>query len=533
MRRPPTLFVGVLPLLRTTWPIEARRTAAWVAGLAALSVSSILAFTLVYDDPESRATLAATVGTNPALSMLFGPARDLLTEDGFNAWRSGALGPFVAGLMAIFVVVRNSRADEDSGQAELLASAVMGRHARLLNAITLAWVASLAAGLVSWVATVAAGGGVLNSLLLSATFTVSGFVFAAVAAIAAQIGSDARSATTLSVVVIGGLYLLRGYLDASQAADWTSWLTPFGWFERVRPSSQNDPLPLLLALGLAVTLVVVAVLLHRRRDYGQGLVPPRRGPARAGLDATLPGFVTKLNAATVVAWWAGFVILGVVLGNLSTSIGGVLSDNPLVSGIIASGATSEDELVFCFVATILSLLGMTAAVFGIQIADKLYTEETAYRVEPLLATAVRRREHFAIYVTVALIGPALALTTGGAAVALLASTADQAISGRDVCAQAVLTIPAMWLLITIALAAVGSWPRVRAIGWFGVVLAFALTILGPMFELDDAVLAASPFWHVPDASAATLEWSGLVGLCGLTATLVLVGFIGYRRRDIA
>lgn len=33
--------------------------------------------------------------------------------------------------MAIFTVVRNSRADEDSGQAELVASGVVGRLTRL------------------------------------------------------------------------------------------------------------------------------------------------------------------------------------------------------------------------------------------------------------------------------------------------------------------------------------------------------------------------------------------------------------------
>ncbi|MDO5677133.1 MAG: hypothetical protein Q4G35_06455 [Propionibacteriaceae bacterium] len=39
--------------------------------------------------------------------------------------------------MSIFIVVRNSRAQEDSGQAELLASGVMGRHTRLLVAVAL------------------------------------------------------------------------------------------------------------------------------------------------------------------------------------------------------------------------------------------------------------------------------------------------------------------------------------------------------------------------------------------------------------
>jgi hypothetical protein len=54
----------------------------------------------------------------------------------------------------------------------------------------LAVMASIALGAVSWLITIACGGGV-NSLFLSATFTASGLMFAGVAGITAQIGSDA------------------------------------------------------------------------------------------------------------------------------------------------------------------------------------------------------------------------------------------------------------------------------------------------------------------------------------------------------
>ena len=122
---------GARPLLRAALKQDARNIAPWIALITALSASSIIAYDLVFPDLRSRAELAATLGANPALSLIFGPARDLMTADGFNAWRAGALGGFFAALMAILIVVRNSRADEDSGQAELLASGVMGRQTRL------------------------------------------------------------------------------------------------------------------------------------------------------------------------------------------------------------------------------------------------------------------------------------------------------------------------------------------------------------------------------------------------------------------
>ena len=129
---------GTRPLLKVALKQDVRNIAPWVVLITALSASSVLAYAWVFPDQASRRQLAATLGTNPALSLIFGPARDLSTADGFNAWRAGALGAFFAGLMAVLIVVRNSRADEDSGQAELLASGVMGRQTRLVTAMAVA-----------------------------------------------------------------------------------------------------------------------------------------------------------------------------------------------------------------------------------------------------------------------------------------------------------------------------------------------------------------------------------------------------------
>ncbi|WP_433379502.1 hypothetical protein ACQPZX_13600 [Actinoplanes sp. CA-142083] len=260
-----------------------------------MSASSVLGYAWVFPDLDDRRELAATLGANPALSLIFGPARDLLTADGFNAWRAGGLGAFFAALMAIFIVVRNSRADEDSGQAELLASGVMGRQTRLAAALIMATLASIVLGIVSWLITVACGGGWLSSLALSATFTASGLIFAGVAGIAAQIGSDARTANSIAVATLGIAYIVRGYFGASEASAWTAWLTPFGWLEQVRPATGNNPWPLLPALALAIVPAAVALVLHARRDFGLGMIAPRRGPARGGWVAGVWGLAVRIN----------------------------------------------------------------------------------------------------------------------------------------------------------------------------------------------------------------------------------------------
>ena len=525
-------LVGVRPLLKVSLHQDIRNIGPWVVLISALSASSVLGYNWVFPEQAERAELAMTVGANPALSLIFGPARDLMTADGFNAWRAGMLGAFFAGIMAILIITRNTRAQEDSGQAELLASGVMSRPTRLATALAMAAIASVALFVVASILTVIFGGDPVNSMMLAATFTLSGLIWAGLAAIAAQLGSDARSASSISIAVIGAFFVGRGYIDASQAPEWMVWLTPFGWLEQVQPASGHNPWPLLLALAVAVILAGIGFALQSRRDFGMGLLPPRPGPARGGWVGHPGGLTLRLNLGSVISWTVAFAVLGVVFGVLATSVGEVLAANPMVGRALAAGAVSPSELAFAFLVTILSLVGIIAAVYGVQIVMRVYAEEINDRVDPLLAGSLSRPRFLAATALIAFVGPALAVLVGGTVIGFVAAASEPNIIATDVIRQSLATIPAVWTLTALSLAVVGAAPRVRLIGWMGVVAAFALTILGPLFNLWDWILGISPFWHVPNVASADPDWLGLLWISLVTLAFIAVGFAGFRRRDI-
>ena len=524
-------MTGGRALLPVALHQDARNIAPWVALISVLSASSVLGYRLVFTDPAEAVALGRTVAANPALALIFGPARDLMTAEGFNTWRAGMLGAFFAGLMAILIVVRNSRADEDSGQAELLASSVMSRPTRLGVAVAMAVIAATLLGLLSWVLTMVFGGDPTDTLFLSLTFAASALMFAGLAAVTAQVGSDARSASTLAIGILGSLFVLRGYIDAVDSPEWATWVTPFGWLEHVAPATENNPWPLLLALTTFVALMAYAFWLQARRDFGQGLIAPKRGPARGGWESTLPGLVTRLNAGSLITWLLAFVVLGFVFGFVATAVGEVLQANPAMAQALAGGAVTEADLTAQFLSTVLSLAGIIAAISGVQVAMRIYAEERNDRVDPLLAGSVTRPAYFSANAVLALAGSALALLIAGSVIATLAS--DQADLGwGQVFGQAAATIPATWVLVALALAAIGARPEVRLVGWLGLVASFALTILGPLFRIWDWILGISPFWHVPNVTAAAPDWSGMAWLALALAVLTAIGFVGFRRRDI-
>lgn len=525
-------LTGTGPLLRASLRHDGVRFAPWIAIATALSASSVLGYPWLFPDPQERAALAVAVGANPALGIIFGPAFDLATVDGFNAWRSLALAGFFTALGSILTVIRATRGQEDSGQAELLASGVLGRGSRLLSGVGLALIGSLAVGVVAGVVTGLCGGGWQSSMLLGATFTGSGWMFAGVAAVTAQLGADSRTAGSLAVGTLGILYLLRGIAYSLDAPAWTVRVNPLGWMTETRPATADQWWPLLYAATFTALCLAVASALHARRDFGQAVIAPRPGPYRGRLR-TPWSLVVRLNRGAVVAWTAAFAVLGMVFGYFTTSIQDVLAKDSAVAAILAAGATTPEDLTSAFIVTILGLVGIIAAISGVQIMLRVRTEEMEDRVEPLLAGALHRTRYYGANVSLALTVPAVHVLLAGTVIAMVAAGAGIGVSLWTTVLQAAATVPAVWTVVAVAVAVVGARPRVGPAAWIGVLSSFALTLLGPTFRLPDAALAASPFWHVPVVSRDGDGPGGLLGISLVTILLLVVGFVGFRRRDLA
>lgn len=373
---------------------------------------------------------------------------------------------------------------------------------------------------------------VVPSLLLAATFTASGVMFAGLAAVTVQLGSDARSANSIAIAILGVCFVIRGFIDSTNAPGWASWTTPFGWLEHVRPATDNNPWPLLLAATLAIVLFGCGFALDGRRDYGIGLIPPRPGPARGGSGANVWGLAVRLNRGSLITWLVAFVGLGLIFGYLATSITDLLGSNTSLSGVLA-GSADAPSLTFAFLVTILQMIGLIAAISGVQIVNRIMFEETNCRVEPLLAGALRRPTYLASNLAVAYLAPAICLLLGATVIGTVAAAAGTGVAITDVVAQGAVTIPAVWTLIAVAVAAVSAKPAVRLVGWLAIVAAFGLNILGPTSKLPEWALSISPLHHVPNITTPNPHWTGLAIVGAVFVALTAVAFTGFRRRDIA
>jgi ABC-2 type transport system permease protein len=509
---------------------------AWVYALTVIAASGGYGLKAVYKTEASRATLATSVYHDEALSFLYGQLHGN-SLGAITAWRYLAYAALGAGLMNLFLVIRHTRADEETGRLELLGSAAVGRHAPLAAALLVASAANLALFLLSAVVLAAGGLPITGAIAFALAEVSCGVVFAALGALAAQISGTARGARGMVIAALGVFFLFRAVGDSggSHGLGWLTWLSPIGWAELVRPFTADRWWVLALPAAAAALGVTLAVSLAAHRDQGAGLLQPGDGPADAGRMLAGPvGLVWRLQRGALAGWAAGFLAGGLAIGVVANGIGQLVGSSAgLDKAITRIGG--QAALTSAYLAACTSLIGLVAAAYAVSAVLRLSSDEADGRGEPVLAAPVGRLRWGGSYLLAVAVGTAVVLLAGGAGMGLgygIASSTTGTQLPRLIGA-ALAQWPAALCVAAIGAAVIGLLPQwSAAAGWTAVGIFGLIGVFGPALNLSQAVLDVSPFTHVPKLPGGAFSATPLLWLAAVAVVLTTAGLAGLRRRDI-
>ena len=368
------------------------KLSAYVVGLGLL-----LAGMLAGIGGQSRQALvdeAELFAGTPALR-IFGVASGA-SEGATTMIRGYLLLAVLAALLSALTVVRHTRQNEETGRAELLGAAVVGRHAGLAAALLVTVGANVA------LAGMLALAGIVTGQPATGSFTVGmavgglGVVFAGVAAVTVQLSLTTRGASGLAAAVLGVAFVLSGVgnmlgsVDASGlrlASAWPAWWSPMGWGQQMRPFGGDHWWPLGLFAIAFVLLVGAAAVLATRRDVGSSIFAQRPGRTEAapGLDSPF-GLVWRLQRGALLGWGAGLLGFGLVFGAIvdeMKDIGGAGAEWYARMG-------GSEQVIDAYRASIIEMASMAVAIYVVQVLLRIRSEEAEGRLEPVLAGAVSR-----------------------------------------------------------------------------------------------------------------------------------------------
>ncbi|TDD70436.1 hypothetical protein E1262_09310 [Jiangella aurantiaca] len=526
-----TTLTGTGTVIRFILRRDRVRLPIWIGAIVLGVVGSLPTFPETYPTAADRQARADLLD-NPATIALTGPAygTDNYT---FGAMTANELLVWVAitmALMSVLLMVRHTRAEEETGRTELLRAAVLGRHAGTTAAFTVVAGANVLIGLLLGALMPAALDelSMSSSLLFGAAATSVGVVFTGVGALTAQVTEHARAATGLGAAAVGVAFALRAIGDVGTEA--LSWLSPIGWAQRTRVYVDDRWWPLLLSLGLTVLLVALAFAITSRRDVGAGVIQPRPGSPRAGARLSTPlGLAVRLQRGNLIGWTVGLLVFGLAYGSLASSIEEFVSENSTLQDFLGD----SDSLIDGFMAMVVMMMALLAAAYGLTAVLRLRSEETMGRAEPVLATAVSRTRFAASHLVVALGGSLLLMLVGGLGLGITAAIAldDGSVFGRLFVAALAHTV-GVWLVVAVAAALIGLAPQLVHLTWVVLTYGVVVGVLGGFFQFPDWVTKISPFDAASTLPGGDLGTVAVVIMGVLAVALLWIGLLGFRRRDL-
>lgn len=506
-----TTFAGTWRVIEGHWRTGWLGLLLWPAAMAALVIGTASGVSALYPSAEGREIYAATLGASPASLAFNGRWQDLTTMGGITGYEVGFMGLLLFPPIVLHIAVSRTRAEEDSGRAELLTAGCVGRLAPITGALVSLTVAFLLFAVAAVAGLAAVGLPVRGVLWYAGSLALFAWWFGAMGLLTAQLGGSTRAAMGLGLLVAFGMFLVRAVIDG-RGID-AQWATPMGWLPLVRPFSSEPaagPMVLFALSGLAILVGAAAVAV--RRDLGAGVLEPRPGPAQGSAGLGHPvGVAWRLTRGPLIGWAMGLIAWGAAIGTLTGEMADLVAANPGIGTMLGSGR--PEDIVTALAVVVVALGG---GALGLQALGVLQGEESSGRLGLVLSSPIGRVRVWGSWWLVIAVEVAAVMVLGAVALGLSTwwATDRSGALGDAVAAAAAYCLP---ILALVALAALAGM-IVRGglmVGWAILAWTAIVAFLAETLRLPDWSRQLSVLEQVGRVPIETPEVSALVGFAGL------------------
>jgi ABC-2 type transport system permease protein len=436
-----------------------------------------------------------------------------------------------AAVMNIFFVNRHTRADEELGRLEMFRALPVGRltgaasvmcGAFVLNAVIAALTAILVA--VSGMN----GGNFAGAAAYALAIFGVGYLFAALTFLFAQLFNTSRGVASAAFTALGLFYMIRAAGDIQDNA--LAFISPLGLGLRVFAFDENNFECVAVLLVESVVIMAVAFAVLSVRDHGVGIIPARKGRAKASRFLQSPfGLAWRLTMNTALIWCVVVFAVGAMFGVMFGDIEEFANQNEYYRQIIAGGTDVAGSMIDNFAAFLFVIMALFSVIPVINIANKIHAEEKRGRLESVLTRSVGRRKLYGAYI---IIGAATSIVVQFFCALGVFAPSRGLVKFGDMLAATLAYIPALLLMFGLAVFLVGVLPKLTALVWVVYVYAAFAAIFLRMFDLPDWLSKLSPFGNVPQLPVQEFDALPLVLLTVIAIVFTIAGVCGFKRRDI-
>ncbi|HET9849309.1 MAG TPA: ABC transporter permease subunit [Candidatus Dormibacteraeota bacterium] len=510
----------------------------------------------------SLTTTAAARASLIALAQGFNWLAQPVAVDTPGGYATFKYGPTIL-LIAIWALAAGARVlrgEEERGSMDVLLSLPEGRARLALEKVAAIWTALLGMAVLIAVM-VYAGGAAVNAgfsfadaALFSLNLILTCGVFASVALLISQFTLERGSAAGLT----GAVFVVSVVLDMVHrvipGTDWISGLSPVYYYNLTRPlvpGFHNNPVGLVVLVGISVVLTVAAVWLFSGRDVGAAVALPKwlRRPERAvRAPVALPVNAWSLRSiyarslgtiARPTLWWtlgiAGFAAwMVVVVKQTESQLVSIAQSSPVLKDFFSALGGSSVTNNASILSALFAFLPVALMVFALTQTNRWAADEEDGRLELVLATPEPRvrvlgGRFAALATSTVIIGVVTLMAT-----AVTSALSGVRLDGGNLVAASLSMIP-LGLLVAALGYLFSGWLRTAidtGLLSFLLVIWVFISFIGPGLNWPDSTLRISPLYYYGTPLLHGLKLADTLGILVVSAAALGLASFRFARKDI-
>ncbi len=523
---------------------------AWGYGLAALMAAGF--------STATPAVVTAFISFAHILSFLGDPYA-MNTPQGYITFRYlETTLPLLLSIWPILAGTRLVRGEEERGTMDVLLATSQSRARLLLEKVGALFLALLVIAILFALGVVAGEAGLharidfISALLAGLNLSLFAFFFGMVALLISQLTESRRAAAGWA----SGLLILFAVLEMTGrelTGSWLPYLSPFYYYNLNRPllpGFPNQPLAVLLLLGLSLLCLAGSIVLFNRRDIGRSAFESQRVRASSTQSALRSLNRAERQASTRTVslhtlfadgwssfWWLfGIVAFCAALlfmtPGIQKAFHQAVLQTPWLAGYLFDTPTDTNAaflgtLVFAFVPALVVVLALTLAL-------KWSSDLENSRLELIFSTPQSRSrvllERFSANLLPVLLAPILtwlALTVGAQIINLNVN------QGRLLSASFSMLPPALITMgLIYALAGRLRYGAVLGIVTAYLVLSYLQESLEGNIQFPSWFMSLSIFHLYGNPIFLGMNWINFLGMTAVAIALLIIALIQFRNADI-
>lgn len=528
------LFYNTSSILKFIIRRERIRQVIWILALSLSLIGFVPVFESILSTSSNMQVLIDTM-KNPVMIAFIGPVfvDNYYTVGSMYANYMLLFSVMIIAVMNIFIVASHTRGDEEKVRLELLRSLSVGRFSNMAAVMIVAIASNLLIGIITasgFYFILPEAMTIVGSIVFGMSLFAIGTLFAGITLFFSQITVSNRTTIALSFFTLFLLYMLRGFGDLY--AEFLSFISPLGLILKTENFVNDYFYPIWIILIESIILIAISFKIARDRDLGSGIIPEKSGRKNASVFLRGMGsFAFRLLRTPIIIWVVVIFTFAGMYASVFGDLEGYLESSEMIRDMLVIGG--DYSLTDQFISLLMTIMSMIATIPVLVFVNRAVSEEKENLTEEILSKPVSRYKYLGSFFLIAIIMAVVFQVTTAFGLQIVGKLFLETIPSLETFLIASLVyLPAIFIMIAISTLLIGVFPKFTWLSYVYLGYTFVSVYFGRLLDLPEIMGELTPFGHIVSYPLEDLEITKTFILLGIFIILSLVGFWGYRKRDL-